>query len=62
MFFWHMILGLECHLKLNHKSQKKAKKSQKNPIKTKKPVATPKLVNWLGFLGEHPPLLQNAVS
>ena len=46
------------------KNQKKPKKNQKNPKKNqKKPVATPKLVNWLGFFwfffgffwGEHPP-------
>ena len=66
-FFWHLILWLECHPKKNQKKPKKTKKNQKNPKKTKKkPVATPKLVNWLGFFwfflvffgffwGEHPP-------
>ena len=56
-FFWHLILWLECHPKKNQKkpkntkkNQKKTKKNQKNPKKNqKKPVATPKLVNWLGF-------------
>ena len=54
-FFWHLILGLECHPKKKpkniKKNKKKPKKNQKNPKKNKKkPVATPKLVNWLGFL------------
>ena len=50
--------------KKTKKKQKKTKKTQKK--NQKKPVATPKLVNWLGFfwfffgffwffLGEHPP-------
>ena len=53
-FFWHLILGLKCHPKKTKKTkkyQKKTKKNQKNPKKNqKKPVATPKLVNRLGFL------------
>ena len=53
-FFWHLILWLECHPKKNQKIPKKTKKKPKKPKKTqkknqKKPVATPKLVNWLGF-------------
>ena len=62
-FFWYLSLGLEYHPKKTKKSQK----NQKKPKKTKKkPVATPKLVNWLGFFcfffflvffgGEHPPV------
>ena len=70
-FFWYLNLGLEYHpkkyQKKTKKNQKKPKKNQKNPKKNqKKPVATPKLVNWLGFFwfflvffgffwGEHPP-------
>ena len=69
-FFWHLILWLECHPKKNQKKPKNTKKNQKKPKKPKKnqkkPVATPKLVNWLGFFwfflvffgffwGEHPP-------
>ena len=45
-FFWYLNEGLEYH----------PKKTKKN---NKEPVATPKLVNWLGFfcffLGEQPP-------
>ena len=53
--------------KKNQKKPKKPKKKPKKPKKNqKKPVATPKLVNWLGFFwfflvffgffwGEHPP-------
>ena len=50
--------------KKTKKNQKKPKKKPKKPKKNqKKPVATPKLVNWLGFFcfflvffwGEHPP-------
>ena len=53
----------------NQKKPKKTKKNQKTQKNQKKPVATPKLVNWLGFFwlflvfffgflvfwGEHPP-------
>ena len=68
VFFWHLILRLECHPQKNQKKTKKYQKKQKKNQKTKKknqkkPVATPKLVNWLGFFlvffgffwGEHPP-------
>ena len=48
-----MILGLECHPKKTKKKTKKIKKTKKKTKKTqknqKKTVATPKLVNWLGF-------------
>ena len=68
-FFWYLNLGLEYHPKKYQKKPKKNKKKQKKPKKPKKnqkkPVATPKLVNWLGFFGfflvflffwgEHPP-------
>ena len=55
-FFWYLNLGLEYHPKKTKKTQKKPKKTKKNQKKPKKPkknqkkpVATPKLVNWLGF-------------
>ena len=48
-FFWHLILWLECHPKKNKKNQKIPKKTKKTQKNQKKPVATPKLVNWLGF-------------
>ena len=65
--FWHLILGLVCHPKKNQKKKQKIpkkpkKKTNKPKKKPKKTVATPKLVNWLGFFGfffvfwgEHPP-------
>ena len=52
-FFWHLILWLECHPKKTKKKPKNTKKKPKKTKKTqknqKKPVATSKLVNWLGF-------------
>ena len=75
VFFWYLNLGLEYHPKKKpkktKKNQKKPKKNQKKPKKNqKKPVATPKLVNWLGFFwfflvffgffwGEHPPIMKS---
>ena len=77
-FFWDFLVFLVFKFRVRISSQKKTKKSQKKPKKTKKnqknqkknqkkPVATPKLVNWLGFFwfflvffgffwGEHPPV------
>ena len=69
-FFWYLNLGLEYHpkktKKKNQKKNKKKPKKTKKPKKNqKKPVATPKLVNWLGFFwffwGEHPPNFESII-
>ena len=78
VFFWFFLgffgffLAFDFRVRMpsqkTKRNQKKPKKNQKNPKKNqKKPVATPKLVNWLGFfgffgffwffLGEHPPMM-----
>ena len=57
-FFWDFLVFLVFKFRVRISYQKKPKKTKK------KPVATPKLVNWLGFFGffwffwgEHPPTI-----
>ena len=46
VFFWDFLVFLAFDFRVRMTSQKKPKKTEKNQ---KKPVATPKLVNWLSF-------------